>query len=140
MRYVPSASSLYTILKKPPIIGHLSQNSGHFVWHRLQGRSYVISYVARKPPSSWGRRGLAAYACARSYYVKASRVDLASESEAVYATRMLCKNGTTCAHEYGHTHVVFHSRLRSRKRCALMYGTYSECPSDTLAKRTYARA
>ena len=31
-RYVPSASSLYTILKKPPISGHLlTLNSGHFV-------------------------------------------------------------------------------------------------------------
>ena len=32
VRYVPSASSLYTILKKAPIIGHLlTLNSGHFV-------------------------------------------------------------------------------------------------------------
>ena len=37
---------------------------GGLVITAAQGRSYVISYVARKPPFSLGRRGLAECACA----------------------------------------------------------------------------
>ena len=60
--------------------------------HSNQGRSYVISYVARKPPFSRGRRGLAACACARSVDIRqGARVHFASESLTVYATRTLCQ-------------------------------------------------
>ena len=47
--YIRSASSLYTILKKPPIIGHLlTLNSAHFVLLR----HYQFN---RKPPPNSGR-------------------------------------------------------------------------------------
>ena len=50
----------------------------------------MISYVARKPPLSRGRRGLVAYACARRIR-QGSRVHFAFKSVAVSATRMLCQ-------------------------------------------------
>ena len=83
----------------------------------------MISYVVWKPPFSRGRCGLAAraWACRRT-----TRVHFASESvsSSLYnANAVLYKHlwgsSTICARAYRHTHVVFHSRLWSRERCAL---------------------
>ena len=69
-----------------------------------QGRSYVISYVARKPPFSRGRRGLSTFACARRHTPRR----LHTSPPIVYNYSRLCNanvvslwgSGTTSAHAY----------------------------------------
>ena len=66
-------------------------------WHHVQGRSYVISYVAQKPLFSlWGGVVLL-YAHVRA---DIRQGHYSSESLAVYA-KYLC--GTTCAHANEHS-------------------------------------
>ena len=76
----------------------------------------MISYVARKPPFSRGRCGLAACACVRSVDIRqGARVHFASERLAVYATRML-RQINTCgeAAPYALMHADVHTQNSTR--------------------------
>ena len=73
------------------------------------GRSYVISYVARKPPFSLGRRGLAACACVRRHTSRRSDSLCFRKFSSLYNANAV-SNICVVPHALMQTNIVFHSR------------------------------